>query len=196
MRSDFLAFLGLTCVSWFGRPDLLGLVYFAWVDYFLFTTACQLSTRLERLGLGLVLFVFLLAAAAAFARSEFGEGRETSIRYSMLVVLINIGLLLCPLGYLKQVWRGAYQRSLQWLAISLCIVLLGQQIVIGRFAIREADQYKESWSRFLAGDWTPEMLHYVDYWDRDEARLFVPLVEYHTRNVGLGHRFAHRIQIR
>lgn len=92
-----------------------------------------------------------------------------SIRFSMLIVLMHVGLLLCSLGYLNKVWRGAYQRSLQWLAISLSIVLLGQQIVVGRFAVREADQYKESWSRFLAGDWTPEMLHYV-YWDRDEAR--------------------------
>jgi hypothetical protein len=28
--------------------------------------------------------------------------------------------------------------------------------------------YKEAWSRFVAGDWTPDMLHYV-YPDRNRA---------------------------
>jgi hypothetical protein len=123
----------------------------------------------ERIGLALVLFVFLLAAAAAFARSDWGEERETPIRYSMLIVLMHVGLLMCSLGYLQKVWREPYRRSLQWLAIAISLVFLGQQIVVGRFAVREADQYKDSWSRFVAGDWTPEMLHYV-YWDRDQAR--------------------------
>jgi hypothetical protein len=127
------------------------------------------STRVTRIGLALVLFVFLLAAAAAFARSDWGEERETPIRYGMLIVLMHVGLLLCSLEYFQQVWRKPYRRSIQWLAIAISIVFLGQQIVAGRFAVREADQYEESWSRFVAGDWSPEMLHYV-YWDRDQAQ--------------------------
>jgi hypothetical protein len=129
----------------------------------------QFGTRLERFGSALVLFTFLLAAAAAFARSDWLGDREMSIRYSVLVVLVHVGLLLCSLGYLQIVWRGAYRRPLQWLAITISVALVCQQIVAGRFVIREADQYKDSWSRFVAGDWTPEMLHYV-YWDRDQAR--------------------------
>jgi hypothetical protein len=129
----------------------------------------QRSTRPERFGLALVLFVFLLAGAAAFARADWGEGRETSIRYSVLIVLMHVGLLLCSLSYLQKVWCGPYRRSLQWLAIVMSIVFLGQQVIIGRFVVREADQYKDSWSRFVGGQWTPEMPHYV-YWDRDEAR--------------------------
>jgi len=129
----------------------------------------DVTPRLERFGLALVLFTLLLAAAAAFARSDFGEDRETPIRYGELLVLAHVGLLLCSLGFLQRVWCGAYRRSFQWLALGISIALLGQQIVAGRLAVKEADQYKESWSRFVAGDWTPEMPHYV-YWDRDEAR--------------------------
>jgi hypothetical protein len=129
----------------------------------------QFTPRLERFGLALVLFTLLLAAAAAFARSDFGEDRETPIRYGELLVLAHVGLLLCSLGFLQRVWCGVYRRSFQWLALGISIALLGQQIVAGRLAVKEADQYKESWSRFVAGDWTAEMPHYV-YWDRDQAR--------------------------
>ncbi len=127
------------------------------------------TPRLERLGLALVLFTLLLATAAAFARSDFGEDREMPIRYGELLVLAHIGLLLSSLRFLQRAWCGAYRRSLQWLALGISIALLGQQIVAGRLAVKEADQYKESWSRFVADDWTPEMVHYV-YYDRDKAR--------------------------
>ena len=119
-------------------------------------------------GLALVLFVFLLAAAAAFARSDWGKGREISIQYSILIVLIDVGLLMCSLSYLQEVWRGPYRRSLQWLAIIISIVFLGQQIIIGKFGVREANQYRIL-GHALSPVIGPRMPYYV-YWDRDEAR--------------------------
>jgi hypothetical protein len=133
------------------------------------TLSDQLTPRLERLGLALMLFTLLLAVAAAIARSDFEESRETPIRYGEFLVLGHVGLLLCALGFLQRSWCGAYRRSFQWLALGISIALLGQQIVVGRLAVQEAERYKESWSRFMAGDWTPEMVHYV-YWKGDEAQ--------------------------
>ena len=133
------------------------------------TLSDQVTPRLERLGLGLMLFTLLLAAAAAVARSDFEEARETPIRYGELLVLAHVGLLLSALGFLQRSWCEAYRRSFQWLALGISIALLGQQIVAGRLAVQVAEQYKETWSRFVAGDWTPEMFRYV-YWDRDKAQ--------------------------
>jgi hypothetical protein len=131
--------------------------------------SARFSTRLERIGLALVLFTFLLAAAAALARVDVAKDREMPIRYGMFVVLAHVGLLLCSLGFLERLWHGAYRRSLQWLTLGISVALVGQQFVVGRFAVQEADRYKEAWSRFVAGDWTPDMLQYV-YPDRDRAR--------------------------
>jgi hypothetical protein len=126
------------------------------------------ATRLERIGLSLVLFTFLLAAAAALARVDVAQDREMLIRYGMFVVLVHVGLFLSSLGFLERLWHGAYRRSLQWLTLAISVVLLGQQFVVGVFATREADRYREAWSRFVAGDWTPDMVQYV-YPDRDRA---------------------------
>src|SRR5262249_49356062 len=60
-------------------------------------------------------------------------------------------------------------RSFQWVLLGICLTWVGQQIVVGYFAIEEAKRYKDAWSRFVAGDWTPDMLHYV-YPDRERAQ--------------------------
>jgi len=44
----------------------------------------------------------------------------------------------------------------------------GQQIVVGHFAVEEANRYNDAWSRFVAGDWTADILRYVSP-DRDRA---------------------------
>jgi hypothetical protein len=126
------------------------------------------ATRLQRIGLALVLYALLLAAAAALARVDVAPDREMPVRYGMFVVLAHVGLLLCLLGYLERLWYGAHRRLLQWATLAISVALLGQQLVVGGFAIREAGRYKEAWSRFVAGDWTPDMLQYV-YPDRDRA---------------------------
>ena len=45
----------------------------------------------------------------------------------------------------------------------------GQQIVVGHFVAEEANRYNDAWSRFVAGDWTADMLRYVSP-DRDRAQ--------------------------
>jgi hypothetical protein len=133
---------------------------------------CRLAcctTRLKRVGLALVLFTFLVAAAVAIARVDIATDREMPIRYAMLIVLAHVGLLLYSLAFLERVWHGAFRRSIQGLTLVVSVALVVQQIVIGRFAVQEADRYKDAWSRFVAGEWTPDMLHYV-YPDRNHAK--------------------------
>ena len=125
-------------------------------------------TRPQRIGLALVLFTLLLAAAAGVARVDIGQDREMPIRYAMLVILAHVGLLLYAVPLLERFWQGPHRLRLQWLALGLSAALFGQQLVAGTFAAREADRYNQAWSRFVAGEWTPDMLHYV-YPDRSRA---------------------------
>ena len=52
--------------------------------------------------------------------------------------------------------------------------LLVQQIVAGQAAKAEIARYNDAWRRFLAGEWTPEMEHYL-YPDREQALQLVPV---------------------
>jgi hypothetical protein len=131
----------------------------------------SLSVRvnaLKRLGAGLILFSFLIAGAAAWARVDLYADREMSIRYGMFVVLAHLGLLVWSLDLLEQLWNGAHRRAFQWLLLGTSLVWFGQQIVVGHLAAEEAKRYNDAWSRFVAGEWTADMLRYVAP-DRDRA---------------------------
>jgi len=135
---------------------------------------------LQRLGVALILFSFLIASAAALARVDVAVDREMPIRYGIFVVLAHLGLLLWSLDFLERLWHGAHRRSFQWLILAICLTWVGQQIVIGQFAVEEAKRYKDAWSRFVAGDWTPDMLRYV-YPDRERAQAELT----YLRTIGL-----------
>jgi hypothetical protein len=131
----------------------------------------SLSVRvnaLKRLGAALILFSFLIAGAAAWARVDLYVNREMTITYGMFVVLAHLGLLVWSLDLLERLWNGAHRRSFQWLLLGTSLAWFGQQIVVGHFAAEEANRYNDAWSRFVAGDWTADMLRYV-YPDRDRA---------------------------
>jgi hypothetical protein len=121
----------------------------------------------------LILFSFLIAGAAALARVDVAVDREMPIRYGMFVVLAHLGLLLWSLDFLERPWHGAHRLSFQWLVLGMSLAWVGQQVVIGHFAVEEANRYNDAWSRFVGGDWTPDMIHYVYpdvYPDRERAQ--------------------------
>jgi hypothetical protein len=134
------------------------------------TLAPRPSNRLPRLGVGLILFSFLVAGSAVLARLDTITDHEMPIRYGMFVVLAQLGLLLWSLGFLQRFWLLVRWPSLQWVIVGLSVVWLCQQVVAGQYAVAEANRYNDAWSRFLAGEWTPDMLHYV-YPDREHAEL-------------------------
>jgi hypothetical protein len=168
-----IRFLGLPwshvhALVWPAR--LIGLSIFCFGAFALVSVSfsVRVSTP-KRLGVALILFSFLIAGAAALARVDAAVDREMPIRYGMFVVLTHLGLLLWSLDFLERFWHGAYRRSFQWVLLGISFTWLGQQIVAGRSAIEEADRYNDAWSRFVAGDWTPDMLRYV-YPDRERAQ--------------------------
>jgi hypothetical protein len=126
------------------------------------------SSRLRRFALGLVLFSFLVAGSAALARVDAAPDREMPIRYSEFTMLAQLGLLLWALDLLHRFWRRATRPFLQWLVVGIAFVWLCQQLVAGQYAEAEASRYNDAWSRFVAGEWTPDMLHYV-YPNREHA---------------------------
>jgi len=138
------------------------------------------GTRLQRLGLALVLFSFLAAGSAALARVDVAVDREMPIRYGMFADLAQVGLLLWALDYLRRLSARQHGRVLQWGLVGLSAVWLGQQLAVGQFAIAEAHRYNDAWARFVSGAWTPDMLHYV-YPDPDRARAELA----HVRAMGL-----------
>ena len=117
--------------------------------------------RLQRLGLGLVVFSLFVAGAAALARAQVAQEREMPIRYGALVALFYLGLLLWSLHLLERHWNAPGGLRLRWLLVGTATVWLAQQIVVGTYAAGEASRRNDAWARFVAGEWTPDMMQYV-----------------------------------
>lgn len=90
------------------------------------------------------------------------------IRYAMFVVLAHFGLFLLALPYLQKVWDKDDRRALAAFSVLFSTAWLAQQIAVGALAVREARHYNDAWARFVAGQWTPDMVHYV-YPNREQA---------------------------
>jgi hypothetical protein len=149
---------------------LIGLSIFCLGSFAFLSVSFSVQAKtVKRLGAALILFSFLIASAAALARVDVAVDREMPIRYGMFVVLAHMGILLWSLDVLERLWHGKHRSSFQWLMLGLSLVWVGQQVVIGRFAVEEANRYNDAWSRFVGGDWTPDMLRYV-YPDRERAQ--------------------------
>lgn len=129
-------------------------------------------SRLQRIGLGLMLFSLLVAASAPVARLNLDTGVEVPIRYGMFVVPLQAGLLLWSLEYLYE-YRAVLQRMVApWMIVAACVIWLVQQVAVGEYAAATVNIYNNAWARFVAGEWTPDMLDYI-YPNREiaEARL-------------------------
>jgi len=170
---DFLIrFLGLPWshvheLVWPAR--VIGLSIFSLGSFALISVSLSVRVNaLKRLGAALILFSFLIAGAAALLRVDLYVDQMT-VRYGMFVVLAHLGLLVWSLDLLEQLWNGAHRRSFQWLLLGTSLAWFGQQIVVGHFVAEEANRYNDAWSRFVAGDWTADMLRYVSP-DRDRAQ--------------------------
>lgn len=124
------------------------------------------GTTPQRIGAALILFTFLCAGAAAISRVDIPG--PTSVRYAMFVVLAHLGLFLFALPYLEKMWEYGKSRWCLVAAIVLSGGWLAHQMLVGRMAMRETGHYNDAWARFIAGEWTPDMIYYV-YPDREQA---------------------------
>jgi hypothetical protein len=125
------------------------------------------SSRLERIGVGLILFALLIAAAAAVSRSAVATDREMPIRYALFAALGQLGIVLASIGTIEKLF-SRFVLSSRLAVGSLLLLLVVQQIAVGRAAVAETDKYNDAWRRFEAGVWTPDMTRYV-YPDKEQA---------------------------
>jgi hypothetical protein len=122
----------------------------------------------ERVGLGMILFAFMVAAAAALARLDTAPDREMPVRYGMIVALAHAGILLAALPWLDRLIEGRHAAAAKIAILLVATALLAQQVMVGRAAVFQAGLYSDAWQRFSAGAWTPDMAHFV-YPDRARA---------------------------
>lgn len=172
--ADFvIRFLGLpwshaAALVWPGRA--IGTLVLATGCYLLLTDAFsgQRKPGFERVGLGMILFAFMLAAAAALARLNIAPDREMPVRYGMIVALAHAGILLAALPWLGRLIEGRHAAAVKIAILVAATALLAQQVMVGRAAVVQAGLYSDAWQRFSAGEWTPDMTHFV-YPDRARA---------------------------
>jgi hypothetical protein len=171
---DYLIrFLGLPwshapSLVWFGRivgVAVLGLAVSTILRQGVLTSP---ATRLERLGVGLLLFALAIAGIVTLGRINIAPEREMPIRYGIFPALAEVGLLLAYSSQMARFAARGGKRLLQWGTVGIAAVLLVQQVAAGQAAVAVSAQYNDSYRRFAAGQWTPEMEHYV-YPDRAEA---------------------------
>ena len=146
---------------WFGR--FAGLMWFTIGGWILVTLSLQTPTpeRLQRIGAALILFMFLIAAAAGIARLDVAPDRETPIRYSIFVAAGQIGILFAASGYLISFYRHFAGPVVRSFIILAAAILVAQQVVSGFAATAVAQKYVSLWELFRSGRWTPEMEAYV-----------------------------------
>ena len=132
------------------------------------TFSSRRNTRLQRIGLGLILFSLLVAGTAPIARLDLTEDVEVPVRYGMFVVLLHVGLMLWSLEFLHKYFYPALRAFAPWAILAACAIWLAQQVVVGGYAIATVNQINDAWSRYVAGEWSPDMLKYI-YPNREVA---------------------------
>jgi hypothetical protein len=118
--------------------------------------------RLERIGLGMVLFALLIAALAGTGRVDVASDRAMPIRYSIFAAMAELGLLITAAPWLASTWRQSRGRHvLQAGLMAASVLLLAQQLAAGRAGAAVAAQYTEAYRKFASGLWTGEMAQFV-----------------------------------
>ncbi len=115
------------------------------------------GSRLERMGLALLVFSLLITGIVAIGRWNWGPERPVAIRYGIFAALAQVGLLLANTLWVNWVWQKGYRRPLQWATLAAATVLMVQQIVAGQAAVAVTSQYENSYREFAAGHPTDEM---------------------------------------
>lgn len=173
-RFDYLVrFLGL---PWSHAPQLvfagrtLGVALLVTMLWLLVSDTLTRPSRddAELFGLALLLFVMLVAMAAAAARWNIAADREMPVRYGMFITLAHAGLVMVFGRKMSAKLEGRHAALAKAALLAACAILIAQQALGGIAAIRETSLYTTYWNAFTKGDWQPEMQRYV-YPDRPTA---------------------------
>jgi len=116
------------------------------------------ATRLERVGIGLVMVAIAAALLAAVGRLDQDVEVNVPIRYGLLVAPLHIGLLALAVQFLaSRAVTPSRQAALLATAVVFAAGLLALQIAVGRAAIATAAAIATTMDRYDAGIREPAM---------------------------------------
>jgi hypothetical protein len=136
---------------WFGRLVGWCVLSAGIVTLFRCGIACQTLSRIERIGLALLMFSLLVTAIVAVGRWSWALERPVAIRYGIFAALAQAGLLMANAPSLNWVWQSGHRRAFQQATLAIATVLLVQQVAAGQAAIAVTIEYKNSYREFAAG---------------------------------------------
>jgi hypothetical protein len=161
-------------LAWLGR--LLGLACLLSGGFVLLAFARIRPTRLQRIGTAMILFAFLIAASAAYARSLIAPDHGVPVRYSIFAATGQLGILLAVAEWVAQRVPSFGART-KAAIVAAAAVLVAQQVAVGVTAADVAGRYAAQWKRFSDGQpWTPEMDLYA-YPSRERAEFGLQLLK-------------------
>jgi hypothetical protein len=153
----FFAFLGLPLT----RAPAFGLIargigaalFLAGLAAVLIATfSRRLSTPLDRIAIGMILLAFGAAALAAVGRSDLIEEVKVPVRYTMFATALQVGILCLALPRLARHCRDARDRLLLGaFGLAMAVVLLIQQVIVGRTAAQIAQAISKEADCFAEG---------------------------------------------
>lgn len=181
MSYYFVAFLGLP----FTRESSLGLVglgvggalFLAGLSAVVTATfSNRLTTRLDRIAVGMILLAFGSAALAAVGRSDLSDGLRVPVRYAVFATMLQVGLLCLILP--RAVQRFDSLRGRVFLCASglvFAIVLLVMQVFIGRSAAQIAAVISRDADCYSQGPQSGSVNPVVTRYPKDAARVLAAL---------------------
>ncbi len=131
-----------------GLATILGGVFVI----FRFSVIGRPRSRLERIAVGLLLFIFLLSGAITIGRLNTAPEREMPIRYAMFTSLAQVGLLLAAAPWLCRLWIGFRRPVVQVAALAVALLLLVQQVLGGQAGARVVEQYTAAYRAYESGN--------------------------------------------
>jgi hypothetical protein len=157
LSNYFFAFLGLPLTR---APELalIGRVggaalFLAGLSALLVATFSRgLSTPLDRIAIGMILLSFGSAALAAVGRGDLLDDVKVPVRYTMFATALQVGLLCLLLPRALRCFPGPHGRLLLRSAgLALAVLLLIQQILVGRSAMQIAGALAQEADCFAQG---------------------------------------------
>jgi hypothetical protein len=118
-------------------------------------------SRLERIGLALLMFSLLITAIIAVGRWNWAPERPAAIRYGIFAALAQAGLVLANTPWLNWFWQSGHRRLVQQATLAAATVLLVQQVAAGQAAVDITIQYKNGYQEFDTGLATGATAHSV-----------------------------------
>jgi len=176
MADYFIMFLGLPIsrepeLAFVGR--LIGSAVFvvgSWAVLH-YTLTRRRINRLDRFAIALMLISLGSAVLAAVARVDIEPDVKVPIRYAVFVAPFHVALLCIALPRLALVAEGRWRRTVQRVGCGIAMLLVAQQIAVGRTAVRTAAGVRNTVERFYAGERGPNMR--IVYPDLQQAEKIV-----------------------